>query len=78
MSEDAAKNWAANAESTYSFSIDQFADYVRKYCSKKGENHHVVFLVDEIGQYIADDSKLMVILITEDHQSLVDYLADCG
>lgn len=64
MSEDAAKNWAANAESSYSFSIDQFAEYVRKYCSKKGENHHVVFLVDEIGQYIADDSKLMVNLQT--------------
>ena len=64
MSEEAARNWAANAESTYSFSIDQFADYVRKYCKKKGENHHVVFLVDEIGQYIADDSKLMVNLQT--------------
>lgn len=64
MSEEAARNWAANAESTYSFSIDQFADYVRKYCNKKGENHHVVFLVDEIGQYIADDSKLMVNLQT--------------
>ena len=64
MSEEAARNWAANAESSYSFSIDQFADYVRKYCSKNGENHHVVFLVDEIGQYIADDSKLMVNLQT--------------
>lgn len=68
MSEDAAKNWAANAEFTYSFSIDQFAEYIRKYCDKKGRNHHVVFLVDEIGQYIADDSKLMVNLqtVTED------------
>lgn len=64
MGEEAARNWAANAESTYSFSIDQFADYVRKYCNKKGENHHVIFLVDEIGQYIADDSKLMVNLQT--------------
>ena len=64
MSEEAARNWAANAESTYSFAIDQFADYVRKYCNKKGENHHVIFLVDEIGQYIADDSKLMVNLQT--------------
>lgn len=26
----------------------------------------------------SNDSKLMVILITDDHQSLVDYLADCG
>lgn len=64
MSEDAAKNWAANAENSFSFSIDQFAELVRKYCNKKGANHHVVFLVDEIGQYIADDSKLMVNLQT--------------
>ncbi|MBR3244379.1 MAG: BREX system P-loop protein BrxC [Parasporobacterium sp.] len=64
MSEDAAKNWAANAESSYSFSVDQFAEYVRSYCEKKGDNHHVVFLVDEVGQYIADDSKLMVNLQT--------------
>ena len=68
MSEDAAKNWAANAEKTYSFSIDQFAEYVRKHCDKKGANHHVVFMVDEIGQYISEDSQLMMNLqtVTED------------
>ncbi len=68
MSEDAAKNWADNAEKSYSLSIDQFAEYVKKYCDKKGKNHHVLFLVDEIGQYIADDSKLMLNLqtVTED------------
>lgn len=68
MSEDAAKNWADNAEKSYSLSIDKFAEYVKKYCGKKGKNHRVLFLVDEIGQYIADDSKLMLNLqtVTED------------
>ena len=68
MSESEAKNWAENAQSTYSLSIDKFADYVKKYCESKGKNHHVLFLVDEIGQYIADDSQLMVNLqtVTED------------
>lgn len=68
MSESEAKNWADNAQSTYSLSIDKFADYVKKYCESKGKNHHVLFLVDEIGQYIADDSQLMVNLqtVTED------------
>lgn len=68
MSEDAAKNWAENAENSYSLSSDKFAEYVKKYCDKKGKNHHVLFLVDEIGQYIADDSKLMLNLqtVTED------------
>ncbi|MEZ3486695.1 MAG: BREX system P-loop protein BrxC [Lachnospiraceae bacterium] len=68
MSEDAAKNWSDNAEKSYALSIDKFAEYVKRYCSKKGKNHHVLFLVDEIGQYIADDSKLMLNLqtVTED------------
>lgn len=68
MSDEAARNWAEKAESSYSLSIDKFADYVKKYCEKKGPNHHVLFLVDEIGQYIADDSKLMLNLqtVTED------------
>ena len=68
MSEDAARSWADNAEKSYSLSIDKFAEYVKKYCDKKGKNHHILFLVDEIGQYIADDSKLMLNLqtVTED------------
>lgn len=41
---------------------------VKHYIDKKGNNHHVVFLVDEIGQYIGEDSKLMLNLqtVTED------------
>lgn len=68
MKEDTAKNWAENAEKSYSLSIEKFADNVKKYCEKKGKNHHILFLVDEIGQYIADDSKLMLNLqtVTED------------
>lgn len=68
MSGDAARNWAEHAEESYSLSVDRFAEYVKRYCDKKGEDHHVLFLVDEIGQYIADDSKLMLNLqtVTED------------
>ncbi len=64
MSESEAKNWAENAQNSYSLSIEKFADYVRRYCESKGSDHHILFLVDEIGQYIADDSKLMVNLQT--------------
>lgn len=68
MSEESARSWADNAEKSYSLSIDKFAEHVKKYCDKKGNNHHILFLVDEIGQYIADDSKLMLNLqtVTED------------
>ena len=68
MSVEAARNWCEKATEPYSISIERFADMVKKYIDKKGNNHHVVFLVDEIGQYIGDDSKLMLNLqtVTED------------
>ncbi|EJO5349026.1 BREX system P-loop protein BrxC [Clostridium botulinum] len=64
MSIDAAKNWYTKSEENYSLSIDKFASKVKEYCESKGENHHVVFLVDEIGQYIGDNTQLMLNLQT--------------
>lgn len=68
MSEAAARNWCEKATETYNISIESFAKLVKEYIDRKGGNHHVVFLVDEIGQYIGDDSKLMLNLqtVTED------------
>jgi hypothetical protein len=68
MSEAAGRNWCEKATEAYNISIEDFAQLVKEYISHKGNNHHVVFLVDEIGQYIGDDSKLMLNLqtITED------------
>ena len=64
MSEPAARNWCEKATEPYQISIEDFAKRVKVYLDKKGSNHHVVFLVDEIGQYIGDDSKLMLNLQT--------------
>jgi len=64
MSEAAARNWCEKAIEPYTISIEDFAKRVKAYIDSKGENHHVVFLVDEIGQYIGDDSKLMLNLQT--------------
>lgn len=68
MSEEAARNWCEKATGQYDISIEDFAALVKKYIDRKGGNHHIVFLVDEIGQYIGDDSKLMLNLqtVTED------------
>jgi len=68
MSQDAAQNWSEKAEENFNISIEKFAEEVAEYCESKGKNHHVVFLVDEVGQYIGDDTKLMLNLqsITED------------
>ena len=64
MSEEAARNWCKNAKGSYDLSIEKFVSLVKEYCEKKGPNHHVIFLVDEIGQYIADDTQLMLNLQT--------------
>ncbi|MCG4580090.1 BREX system P-loop protein BrxC [Clostridium cochlearium] len=64
MSEESARNWFNKAEENYSLSIEKFAQRVNEYIESKGNNHHVVFLVDEIGQYIGDDVGLMLNLQT--------------
>ena len=64
MSEEAARNWCKNAKGSYDLSIEKFVSLVKEYCEIKGPNHHVIFLVDEIGQYIADDTQLMLNLQT--------------
>jgi len=68
MSESAARNWCEKAIEPYQISIENFAKMVKEYLDQKGRNHHLIFLVDEIGQYIGDDSKLMLNLqtVTED------------
>ncbi|MDR2572427.1 MAG: BREX system P-loop protein BrxC [Oscillospiraceae bacterium] len=68
MSEAAARNWCEKAAGKYDISIETFAKLIAEYIKKKGNNHHVIFLVDEIGQYIGDDSNLMLNLqtVTED------------
>lgn len=64
MSEDAARNICEKISEPYSMDVKRFAELVKKYIDKKGKNHHVVFLVDEIGQYIGDNNDLMLNLQT--------------
>ncbi len=64
MSKRAAWNWCDAAIGEHQISIEDFAKRVKSYIDRQGNNYHVVFLVDEIGQYIGDDSKLMLNLQT--------------
>ncbi len=68
MSEEAAQRWCDKATEPYALSIGRFSELIKKYIDSQGGNHHVIFLVDEIGQYVGDDSDLMLNLqtVTED------------
>ena len=46
------------------FSVEKFAEKVKRYCDSKGKDHQVIFLIDEIGQYIGENSELMLNLQT--------------
>ena len=47
-SKEEAENWFDKAEERYELSVEKFAARVREYIKSKGNNHHVIFLVDEI------------------------------
>ena len=66
MSETAARNWF-NGEETNELSIAQLVEDIRAYVDGKGKNFRLLFMVDEVGQYIGDDGDLMINL-----QSLVE------
>lgn len=68
MSLETANDWARSTIKPYEISINGFAQMVDKYLQTKEDNHHIVFLVDEMGQYIGENTDLMLGLqtITED------------
>lgn len=48
----------------YKLSIEDFAEQVKRYIDRKGKDFRLNFFVDEVGQYIAKNDKLMVNLQT--------------
>ncbi|MBS4178781.1 BREX system P-loop protein BrxC [Lederbergia citrea] len=64
MSEESARNWFENGVNNFEISIEKFSKDVKDYIDEKGPNFHLVFLVDEIGQYIGDSRNLMLNLQT--------------
>lgn len=74
ISEDSAKDLIDKYEENYSLSIEEFANDVKDYISKKEAGFRLIFFVDEVGQYIGDNTKLMLNL-----QTIVETLATvCG
>ena len=48
----------------YILTPEKFAQKIKKHCDLRGNDHQVIFLIDEIGQYIGDNSQLMLNLQT--------------
>lgn len=51
-------------EDTYSVTIDDFTDEVRDWLDNQEQGHRIIFLADEIGQFIGRDTQLMLSLQT--------------
>lgn len=73
MSETAARNWFNN-DNDVELSIESLVKDIKEYIDSKGKDYRLLFMVDEVGQYIGSDSDLMLNL-----QSLVEEIGTkCG
>jgi len=68
QSEDASHKWFDNMEKSFPLTIENFCGWVKEYLDSKGPNHRLIFLVDEMGQFVGQDTQRMLNLqtITED------------
>ena len=73
MSEDAAHNWF-NGTETVETSIAQLVSEMKEYVDNKPDDFRLLFMVDEVGQYVGGDTDLLINL-----QSLVEKIgSECG
>ncbi|WP_313369371.1 BREX system P-loop protein BrxC [Achromobacter animicus] len=64
MSYESAAAWFDNARDNYKINIENFAKLLREYLDTKPAGHRVIFLVDEVGQFIGANTQLMLTLQT--------------
>ena len=59
MSEEDAKNWF-NDKSAVDFSIAQLVDDIKNYVATQPKNFRLVFMIDEVGQYVGTDTDMLL------------------
>ena len=73
MSEEDARAWF-NDKSAVEFSIAQLVEDIKDYLKTKPNNFRLLFMVDEVGQYVGTDTDMLLNL-----QSLVEKIgSECG
>ena len=64
MTAEAAHNFFDRFGEAYTLSVEGFAKIVKEYLDSRPAQHRVVFMVDEVGQYIGENTDLMLNLQT--------------
>ena len=64
QSEQSCEKWIDGAEDNFALTIENFCKWVQDYLDSRGEDHRIVFLVDEVGQFVGTDPHLMLNLQT--------------
>jgi hypothetical protein len=64
MSHESASIWFDGCEQNYSNSPEAFAKKIKQYLDFQPPNHRIIFLVDEMGQFIGSDGQRMLKLQT--------------
>ena len=59
MSEEDAKNWF-NDKSSVEFSIARLVEDINAYVNKQPANFRLLFMIDEVGQYVGTDTDLLL------------------
>ncbi|MGN1262207.1 MAG: BREX system P-loop protein BrxC, partial [Candidatus Enteromonas sp.] len=62
ISLESARDFFDDAQKHFSLNTEQFANIIAEYCEKTGK--HVIFLMDEVGQFIGSNSEMMLGLQT--------------
>jgi len=61
---DNPDTFLSDLKEEHSLTVASFAQKINEYIEKKGKNHRVIFMIDEVGQYVGDDLALMLNLQT--------------
>lgn len=64
MSQESAQRWFDDCKDNFKINIESFAKLLREYLDSKGADHRIIFLIDEIGQFIGNNTQLMLNLQT--------------